>query len=127
MGQVCSNALEELARMAGLPPATLVDSVQRWNQMVERGEDTDFRRFAPDDATRPPAIDTPPFFAVQFFPSTRKSMGGVAVDLRCRVLDRQGQPISGLYAIGELAGVGGVNGKAALEGTMLGPGIFMGR
>ena len=45
-------------------------------------------------------------------------MGGVAVDLSCRVLDRRGQPIPNLYAVGELAGVGGINGRAALEGTM---------
>jgi uncharacterized protein len=122
-----ARTLEELAQLAGLPLATLVDSVQRWNQLVGRGEDADFHRFGPGDPTRPPAIDKPPFFAVQFFPLTRKSMGGVAVDMRCRVLDRQGQPIPGLYAIGELAGVGGINGKAALEGTMLGPSILMGR
>jgi hypothetical protein len=29
--------------------------------------------------------------------------------------------------VGELAGVGGINGRAALEGTMLGPGLLMGR
>jgi succinate dehydrogenase/fumarate reductase flavoprotein subunit len=51
----------------------------------------------------------------------------VAVDLSCRVLDRRGQPIPNLYAVGELAGVGGINGRAALEGTMLGPGLLMGR
>ena len=54
-------------------------------------------------------------------------MGGVAVDRSCRVLDGRKQPIPGLYAVGELAGVGGINGRAALEGTMLGPGILMGR
>jgi hypothetical protein len=29
--------------------------------------------------------------------------------------------------VGEVAGFGGINGKAALEGTFLGPGIYMGR
>ena len=43
------------------------------------------------------------------------------------MLDRQGRSIPGLYGVGELAGVGGINGKAALEGTMLGPSILMGR
>ena len=38
----------------------------------------------------------------------------------------RGQPIPNLYAVGELAGVGGINGRAALEGTMLGPGLLMG-
>jgi succinate dehydrogenase/fumarate reductase flavoprotein subunit len=116
-----------LAQTAGVPTDALVDSVHRWNQMVALGEDTDFHRFGPSDTDRPPAIDKPPFFAVQFFPLTRKSMGGVAVDLHCRVLDKRGQPIPGLYAVGELAGAGGINGKAALEGTMLGPSILMGR
>src|SRR6185436_4925352 len=76
---------------------------------------------------RGPKIGTPPFYAVQFFPLARKSLGGVVVDLSCRVLDKQNQPIPGLYAVGELTGVGGINGRAALEGTMLGPSILMGR
>lgn len=54
-------------------------------------------------------------------------MGGVAVDLSCRVLDRRGQRIPNLHAVGELAGGGGINGRAALEGTMLGQGLLMGR
>jgi hypothetical protein len=54
-------------------------------------------------------------------------MGGVDVDLDCRVLDKSGHAIPGLYAVGEVTGFGGINGKAALEGTFLGPGIYMGR
>src|SRR6185295_14544036 len=84
-------------------------------------------RFGRSETNRPQNIVTPPFFAVRYFPLARKSMGGVAVDLSCRVLDRRGQPIPNLYAVGELAGVGGINGRAALEGTMLGPGLLMGR
>jgi succinate dehydrogenase/fumarate reductase flavoprotein subunit len=54
-------------------------------------------------------------------------MGGVDVDLECRVLDTSGKPIPGLYAVGEVTGFGGINGKAAIEGTFLGPAIYMGR
>jgi hypothetical protein len=45
------------------------------------------------------------------------------------VLDRHFEPIEGLYAAGEIAGMAGghINGRAALEGTMLGPSIFSGR
>jgi succinate dehydrogenase/fumarate reductase flavoprotein subunit len=95
--------------------------------MLAAGEDTEWQRFSRNDTNRPSPIATPPFYAVQYFPLSRKSMGGVAVDLSCRVLDRRGQPIPNLYAVGELAGVGGINGLAALEGTMLGPGLLMGR
>jgi len=74
-------------------------------------------------------FDTPPYYAVQLFPLARKNFGGVKTDLRCRVLNRHFEPIAGLYAAGEVAGMAGghINGKAGLEGTMLGPAIFSGR
>ena len=122
-----ADTVEALAQAASLPVASLERTIHRWNEFVARGADTDFHRFETNSQERPLKIETPPFYALQFFPLARKSMGGVAVDLSCRVLDRQAQAIPGLYAVGELAGVGGINGKAALEGTMLGPSILMGR
>jgi succinate dehydrogenase/fumarate reductase flavoprotein subunit len=99
--------LEELAARIGIPAGALVETVARYNRMVAGGEDKDFGRFGPGgSAARPAKIEAPPFYAVQFFPITRKSMGGIQVDRCCRVLDRQGQPIPGLYAVGELAGFG---------------------
>ena len=109
----------------------LVETVRRYNQLVKQGVDEDFHRFGPDRpafsnkaSTR---IATPPFYAMKTVPLTRKSMGGVAIDLECHVLDKQKQVIPGLYAVGELAGLAGINGKAALEGTFLGPCIVTGR
>jgi succinate dehydrogenase/fumarate reductase flavoprotein subunit len=58
---------------------------------------------------------------------TRKNMGGLLIDLDCRVLDANGKPIPGLFAAGEVAGLGGLNGKAGLEGTFLGPSLVQGR
>jgi predicted oxidoreductase len=74
-------------------------------------------------------FDTPPYYAIQIFPLARKNFGGVKTDLRCRVLSKYFEPIPGLYAAGEVAGMAGghINGKAGLEGTMLGPSIFSGR
>ena len=45
------------------------------------------------------------------------------------MLDKHFEPIHGLYAAGEVAGMAGghINGRAGLEGTMLGPAIFSGR
>ncbi len=50
-------------------------------------------------------------------------------NLKCQVLDKHFKPVPGLYAAGELAGMAGghIQGKASLEGTMLGPSIFSGR
>jgi uncharacterized protein len=76
---------------------------------------------------RPKKVARAPFYCVQFFPLTRKSMGGVAIDAAARVLDVKGHVIPGLFAAGELSGLAGINGKYALEGTFLGPSILTGR
>ena len=99
--------------------------------LVDQGVDQDFGRFGPDQPefanSASPKIETGPFYAMQAFPLTRKSMGGVAIDRNCRVLDKKQKPIPGLFAVGELTGLAGINGRAALEGTFLGPCIVTGR
>ena len=67
-----------------------------------------------------------PFIAIHMQLITRKSLGGLQTDLYSRVLDGQGQPVSGLYCVGEAAGFGGggANGKRSLEGTFL-PGCIL--
>lgn len=70
-----------------------------------------------------------PLIAVRLNILTRKTLGGLQTDLDSRVLDAEGGPVPGLYAVGEVAGFGGggVHGYAALEGTFLGGCIFSGR
>jgi predicted oxidoreductase len=62
-----------------------------------------------------------PLIAIRLHFISRKSMGGLQTDLQCRVLNRAGQPMPGLYAVGEAAGFGGggASGKRSLEGTFL--------
>ncbi len=122
-----AGTLEALAHEAGLPSAALQRTLERYNAMVDKGVDTEFARFGPGKTYQPKKILQPPFYAVQFFPLTRKSMGGVAVDTSCRVLDTKREVIAGLFAAGELTGLAGINGKAGLEGTFLGPSIVTGR
>ena len=131
-----ADTLAELGASIGLPPGKLDATVDRYNRMLAAGRDDDFRRFgfggvpydlAPGFEEGPIPIERPPFYALTFYPLARKSMGGVAIDLETRALDAQGAPIPGLYAVGELAGFGGINGWAGLEGTFLGPSIVTGR
>jgi len=70
-----------------------------------------------------------PLVAVRLRILTRKTLGGVETDLESRVLGKDGKPIAGLYAAGEVAGFGGggVHGYRSLEGTFLGGCIFSGR
>lgn len=126
-----ADTIEALAKLAGLPPKNLLETLQRYNQFVEQGTDTDYGRFGPAATdfsnSASPKLETPPFYAMQTYPLTRKSMGGVAIDMNCRVVDSQGEPIPGLYAVGELTGLALINGKASLEGTFLGPCVMTGR
>jgi uncharacterized protein len=119
--------LEELAGKCGLPAPALRATVDRFNTLVDKGVDEDFGHFGPGKPWKPTKLGRPPFYCMQFYPLTRKSMGGVAIDPSARVLDTGGHVIAGLYAAGELTGLAGINGKYALEGTFLGPSIVTGR
>ena len=70
-----------------------------------------------------------PLIGVKLHILTRKTLGGIHTDLNAQALDADGQPIEGLYAVGEAAGYGGggYHGYNALEGTFLGGCIFSGR
>ena len=122
-----ANTLAELAAKTGVDAGAFVETVERYNSAFARGlkNDPDFGK--PLGASKP--FDTPPYTAIQMFPLARKNFGGVKTDLRCRVLDKHFEPIRGLYAAGEVAGMAGghINGQNGLEGTMLGPSILSGR
>ena len=70
-----------------------------------------------------------PLIAIREFILSRKSLGGLQTDLESRVLNSSGEPISGLFAVGETAGFGGggIHGRGSLEGTFLGSCILTGR
>ncbi|MBI3076832.1 MAG: FAD-binding protein [Deltaproteobacteria bacterium] len=123
----CAGSIEELARRAGMAPQVLVETVARWNGYLTQGlgRDPEFGR--PLQKCRP--LVTPPFYLIKYVPMARKNFGGVRTNLRCQVLDREERVIPGLFAAGELCGQAGgrINGRAGLEGTMLGPSVFSGR
>lgn len=123
-----ADNIAALAAAAGLPPDALTDTVQRFNRFIEQGNDADFGRIAPGmTEPPPPPIVKPPFYAIQLFPMTRKSMGGLAIDHEARVVGGAGQLIDGLFAAGEVTGVAGVNGSFGGSGTFLGPSVLTGR
>lgn len=70
-----------------------------------------------------------PLIAIREFIVSRKTLGGIQTDLNCRVINKNGEVIEGLYACGEAAGFGGggMHGQGALEGTFLGGCVLTGR
>ncbi|MFJ6392929.1 FAD-dependent oxidoreductase [Streptomyces sp. NPDC091972] len=115
-----------LARAAGLPTHAVIQALDDFNAAVRSGA-------AKDPLTGRPLAGLEEvngkLVAIQLFPMAQKNLGGVRTGLECEVLDSSGEPIKGLYAAGEVAGMAGghLNGQAALEGTMFGPCIYSGR
>ncbi|MCA2210929.1 FAD-binding protein [Nocardia rosealba] len=110
-----AETLAELAAKIGVPADKLEATVERFNSMVATGVDPDFGRGdeAYDRAFsngEPPLvrIDKGPFHAAAFGISDLGTKGGLRTDSAARVLDRDGQPIPGLYAAGNtMAAVSG--------------------
>jgi predicted oxidoreductase len=140
---VTANSIRELAqKMNELTGDDSVDvevlesEVGRYDASIDRGKrlfnDDQLRRIEhlrhwPGDRLRtskfrkivdPGAM---PLIAIRLQIMSRKSLGGIQTDLDSRVLTPEGEPIPGLYAVGEAAGFGGggVHGKRALEGSFL--------
>ena len=122
-----ADTLAELAGRMDVDVPAFLATVERYNKAFEQGLEREPEFGKSLKSSKP--FDTPPYYAVQIFPMARKNFGGVKTDLQCRVLDKHFEPIAGLYAAGEVAGMAGghINGRAGLEGTMLGPSIFSGR
>ena len=108
-----ADTLEALAEKIGVPPDTLVRTVQRFNEYARKGLDPDFGRgqsayndclgdpgFTPNHALG--ALDTPPYYATEIYPSDVGTCGGVVTDAYARVLDEEDRPIPGLYATGNI-------------------------
>lgn len=134
-GYLTSGAtLAELATKLGIDAAGLQDSVDQMNRHAEAGTDTDFHRGETayqrnlGDATwggRNPSLGplrTPPFYAVRLVPGDIGAATGFSTDVHAQVLNATGQPIAGLYAVGnDMQSVMG--GAYPAPGITLGPGL----
>lgn len=96
-----ADTIEALAQEADIDPSQLVPTVQRYNDLAERGRDEDYGK-APASLR---ALQKPPFYAVEVRPAIAIVTGaGPAIDGRARVLRQDGQVLPGLYAAGETTG-----------------------
>lgn len=109
-----AGTLPELAARIGLPADTLVATVERFNGFVRASSDEDFGRggdfynlYQGDPNHKPnPCLGTvekEPFYAVRLDLGDLGSKGGPKTDENARVIDRGGNPVPGLYAVGNCA------------------------
>jgi fumarate reductase flavoprotein subunit len=114
-----ADTLEELAALINVDPATLVATVNAYNEAVDKGVDELTGR-----TLLVAKIEQAPFFAGARVPSAHHTMGGVQIDDQAHVLNEKGEIIPGLLAAGEVCGDihGGnrVGGNAVVDTVVYG-------
>ena len=118
---VQGDTIEELAEKIDVDPATLAETLKNWNQYVADQNDPDFGRTTGMDQD----LSQAPFYAIKIAPGIHHTMGGVHIDTDARVIDKDGNPIPGLFAAGEV--VGGVHGGNRLGGNAVADVVVFGK
>lgn len=90
--------LTELAEKMGVPAGNLEKAVSDYNRAAETGNDVMGKE---QDMIVP--ITEAPFYAVKIYPTLMGTIGGVKINRQFQVLDKDGEPIPGLFATGECA------------------------
>lgn len=142
-----ANSLEELAEQVGIDPQGLVEEVTRFNENARNGIDPDWHR-GESELTRQTAVascayyaltpeaaqldtpasllgpvETPPFYCCRIVPGTLGTRGGLVTTENAQVVDVDGSPITGLYAVGcSSVGVAGYwsAGASLSQGCVMG-------
>jgi 3-oxosteroid 1-dehydrogenase len=102
----------------------------RFNTHAAKGEDPEFHRgeaaydkmygdfrHGPNPCLRP--IDKGPFYAMPIYPGDIGTNGGLLTNAKAQVLDDAGEPIVGLYAVGN-------NAASAMGESYPGAGVTIG-
>ena len=108
-----ADTIEELADRIGVDATGLTTTLDRFNQFVRTGRDSDFGRgdsyydrFHGDPHAPHPnlgSIEVAPFYALAVHPGCVGTKGGPLTDTEARVLDTRGRVIPGLFAAGNVA------------------------
>lgn len=117
---VSGTTVEELASKIDVPADQLKATIDKYNSYVEAKKDPDFAR-----TTITKTIAQGPFYAVAVSPGIHHTMGGLAINDKAQVLNKNEAAIAGLYAAGEVTG--GVHGANRLGGNALADIVVFGR
>ena len=130
------KTLDDLARQCELPVDALRETINRFNNHAQLGEDPDYYRGAsvynkvqgdadqrPNESLRP--LVEGPYYAVKVLPGSLGTFAGIKTNPSAQVLDSNNAPISHLYAVGnDMASIFG--GHYPSGGITLGPAMTFG-
>ena len=95
-----ADTLEELAKQLGIPHENLAATVERYNELCEKGYDEDYGKRK--ELLTP--VKKAPYYALKISGALLHIPAGLSVDCDMQVLNESGTKIPGLYAIGNCAG-----------------------
>ncbi len=121
-----------LAQQLDVDPVTLTATIESYNACLEDGSRVAQDIPRSDHAIPAAPLDTSALMAIPLAVGLTNTMGGIAIDGAMRVLDKDDQPIDGLFAAGGTTGglegggtMGYVGGliKAAVTGLLAGEAV----
>ncbi|MGE7828404.1 flavocytochrome c [Paenibacillus sp. NPDC093718] len=115
------DSIEVSANEMGVPADSLKATLDSWNSAVKNNKDTEFNRTTGMDND----LSEAPYHAILIAPGIHYTMGGVKINTNTEVLDKDGKPIPGLFAAGELTG--GLHGQNRIGGNSVAEIIIFGR
>ena len=122
-----ADTIDELLKQLDVDVDEAKKTIERYNEICKKGEDTDF--FKESHFLFP--IEQGPFYATKVAPGLLAVVGGIAISDNFEVVNAEGEPIKGLYAIGNCSGnmyaydypinvQGNSHGRCLVEGKCLG-------
>ncbi len=119
-----SNSIEDILEQMQLPVDVAKASVDRYNELVDAGEDTDF--YKPEQYLN--AVRRPPFYGARLKALIISQKGGIHCNAKGQVTTRQGKRIPGLYVAGmDCGGFQSQTTGITIPGSVQGYALGMGR
>jgi fumarate reductase flavoprotein subunit len=91
-----ADSLEDLCAQTGIDLKGLRKTVAEYNKACETGHDNVFEK----NPKYLHPVKTPKFYAARYFPSAYGTLGGIKINYKAEVLDKNQRVIPGLYAGG---------------------------
>ncbi len=95
-----ADTIEELAVKIGVNKENFLAQIKRYNDMCDAGEDTDYYK----EKVFLTPVRKAPFYATKVGPALLAVVGGLETDANLQCLNSEGNPIEGLYAVGNTSG-----------------------
>ena len=95
-----ADTLEELAEKLDIPVDAFVETVNRYNELCEKGVDEDYGK----EKHRMTPVNEAPFYGIRTCAWHLTTLDGCRINTDMQVIREDGTPIEGLYATGDVTG-----------------------